>query len=84
MRTGREARNGAWERACRKDNLTLKAMLRQGSFGTFLTPGDERFPTLDIESLTASSSRLRDLERRLAALEQRVRELEKKQAAPSR
>lgn len=61
-----------------KDNLTLKATLRDGAIGQFLTPGNERFPMLDVESMFDAMRRVRELERRVAELEQRLRTLEKK------
>jgi serine protease Do len=62
-----------------KENLSVKATLREGAFGLFLTPGDERFPMSDVESMVEAGRRVRDLERRVEELEARVRELEKKQ-----
>lgn len=61
-----------------KENLSVKATLRQGAFGLFLTPGEERFPTVDVESMFDQSRRIRELERRIKELDKRLRELEKK------
>jgi len=63
--------------------LSLNAKLGEAGLGMFLTPGGERFPTLDVESLTDQARRMRDLERRVEDLEKRVRELEKKQPPPA-
>jgi len=59
-------------------NLSLQAKLGEAGLGMFLTPGAERFPTVDVESMADQSRRLREMERRIADLEKRVRELEKK------
>jgi S1-C subfamily serine protease len=59
-------------------NLTVQAKLGLAGLGMFLTPGGERFPTLDVESMMEHSRRLREMERRIEDLEKRVRELEKK------
>jgi S1-C subfamily serine protease len=61
-----------------KENLSFKAALREGSFGRFLTPSAERFPSLDVESMIDQGRRIRELEHRVAELEKRIRELEKK------
>jgi len=58
-----------------KEDLTIKATLREGAFGQLLTPGDDRFPLLDPES---ARRRIRELERRIEELEKRLREFEKK------
>jgi S1-C subfamily serine protease len=58
-----------------KENLTLRAKLQEGTIGHFLLPGNEPFPTVDVESLFG---RGRALERRIEELEKRVRELEQK------
>jgi len=52
--------------------------LREGAFGQFLTPGDDRFPMLDVESMFDSARRIRELERRIEELEKRLREQDKK------
>lgn len=61
-----------------KENLTVKATLREGSFGYFLTPGEDRFPMVDVESMFDQGRRIRELERRIEELEKRLRTLEKK------
>lgn len=61
-----------------KENLSVKATLQKGTFGLFLTPGEEGFPTVDVESMFDQSRRIRELERRIEELEKRLRELEKK------
>jgi serine protease Do len=58
--------------------LSLKATLREGTFGFFLTPGEDRFPLLDVESMFDQARRLRELERRVDELEKRLRDLDKK------
>lgn len=60
------------------EKLSLKATLRRGAFGLFLTPGEDHFPTLDVQSMFDQGQRLRQLERRMEELEKRFRELEKK------
>jgi serine protease Do len=67
-----------------RENLALKAKLAEGAFGMFLTPGGERFPTLDVEGMFDSARRVRELERRVEELEKRLRDLEKKPAPPDR
>ena len=61
-----------------KEKLTIKATLREGAFGYFLTPGEGRFPTVDVESIFDQGRRIRELEHRVAELEKRLRALEKK------
>jgi len=61
------------------ENLTLKAKLTEASFGMFLTPGNDRYPMLDVESMADPNHRVRELERRIEELEKRINELEKKQ-----
>jgi S1-C subfamily serine protease len=61
-----------------KEPLVLKTTLGEGAFGQFLTPGNERFPTVDMESMFDSARRVRELERRVAELEKQLRELLKK------
>jgi serine protease Do len=61
-----------------KEKLTLKTTLQEGAFGQFLTPGDDRFPMLDVESMFETNRRVRELERRVNDLEKRLRALEKK------
>jgi serine protease Do len=61
-----------------KENLSLKATLQDGSFGRFVTPGENRFPMVDVNSMTDQSRRIRELEHRIAELEKRIRQLEKK------
>jgi serine protease Do len=61
-----------------KEIMTIKAILREGALGYFLTPGEERFPTVDVESMFDQGRRIRELERRIEDLEKRLRELEKK------
>jgi S1-C subfamily serine protease len=61
-----------------KEKLSVKATLREGAFGFFLTPGEERFPTVDVESMLDQGRRIRELEQRVEQLEKRLRELEKK------
>jgi S1-C subfamily serine protease len=60
------------------EKLSLKATPGEGAFGFFLTPGEKRFPVLDVESMSDPSRRVRELERRVDELEKRLRELEKK------
>jgi len=60
------------------ERTSLKATLREGNFGFFLTPGEERFPTIDVESMLDQGRHIRELERRVEELEKRLRELEKK------
>ncbi|MCS6851524.1 MAG: PDZ domain-containing protein [Gemmataceae bacterium] len=60
------------------EKLAVKARLRPGSFGFFLTPGEDRFPSVDVESVFDPWRRIRELERRVEELEKRLRELEKK------
>jgi hypothetical protein len=54
-----------------QEELSLKAKLREGRFGLFLTPGDERFPTLDVESMVDPARQVRELNRRVQELEKR-------------
>jgi S1-C subfamily serine protease len=61
-----------------KESLSLKATPRDGSFGHFLTPGEERFPTVDVQSMFDQARRIRELEHRVAELEKQIRQLEKK------
>jgi S1-C subfamily serine protease len=61
-----------------KEKLSLKATLREGAFGFFLTPGEDRFPTVDVESMFDHGRRIRELERRIEELEKQLRELQKK------
>jgi len=61
-----------------KEPLVLKTTLGEGAFGQFLTPGNERFPTVDVESMFDSARRVRELERRVEELEKQLRELQKK------
>jgi len=61
-----------------KEKQSLKATLREGNFGFFLTPGDDRFPTVDVESMFDQSRRIRELEQRVEELEKRLRERNKK------
>lgn len=61
-----------------KEQLSVKATLREGTFGFFLTPGEDRFPTVDVESMFDQARRIRELERRIEELETRLRALEKK------
>jgi C-terminal processing protease CtpA/Prc len=61
-----------------KERRSLKATLREGAIGYFLTPGEERFPTVDVESMLDQSRRIGELERRVEELEKRLGELEKK------
>jgi len=61
-----------------KEPLVLKTTLGEGAFGQFLTPGNERFPTVDVESMFDSARRVRELERRVEELEKQLRELLKK------
>jgi S1-C subfamily serine protease len=61
-----------------KEKLAVKATLREGAFGYFLTPGEDRFPTVDVESMFDQGRRIRELERRVEELEKRLRTLEKK------
>jgi membrane-associated protease RseP (regulator of RpoE activity) len=60
------------------ERTSLKATLREGNFGFFLTPSEERFPTIDVESMLDQGRHIRELERRVEELERRLRELEKK------
>ena len=61
-----------------KEELSLKATLREGAFGLFLTPGEDRFPTVDVESMFDQGRRIGELERRVEELEKRLREQDKK------
>jgi serine protease Do len=61
-----------------KEKLSVVATLREGVFGFFLTPGEDRFPTADVESMFEHGRRVRELERRIEELEKRLGELEKK------
>jgi S1-C subfamily serine protease len=61
-----------------KEKLSLGATLREGAIGFFLTPGEDRFPTVDVESMLEQGRRIRELERRVDELEKRLREREKK------
>jgi hypothetical protein len=61
-----------------KEKLAVKATLREGTFGFFLTPGEDRFPTVDVESMFDQGRRIRELERRIEELEKRLRAVEKK------
>jgi serine protease Do len=61
-----------------EEKLALKATLGEGTFSFYLTPGQDRFPALDVESMSDQARRLRELERRVEELEKRLRELEKK------
>lgn len=60
------------------EKLTLTAAPRAGSFGSFVTPGDERFPFPDVRSMFDQGRRVRELEQRVEGLEKRLRELEGK------
>lgn len=60
------------------EKLSVNATLRRGAFGLFLTPGEDHFPTLDVQSMFDQGQRLRQLERRMEELDKRFRELEKK------
>jgi S1-C subfamily serine protease len=60
------------------EKLTLKATPRAGVFGSFIIPGDERFPFPDLGSMSDQGRRIRDLERRVEELEKRMRNLEGK------
>ena len=62
-----------------KERLAIKATLREGAFGFFVTPGEDRFPTVDVESMVDQGRRIRELERRVEELEKRLRTLEQKQ-----
>jgi serine protease Do len=59
-------------------NLSVQAKLGEAGLGMFLTPGTERFPSVDVESMMDQSRRMRELERRVDDLEKRVRALEHK------
>jgi predicted metalloprotease with PDZ domain len=59
-----------------REQRSVKAALRDGSFSHFQLPGEDRFP--DMESLFSQGRRLRELERRIDELEKRIRRLEKK------
>jgi len=61
-----------------KEKFSVKALLREGAFGFFLTPGEDRFPTVDVESMLDQGRRIRELERRIEELEKRLSALEKK------
>jgi S1-C subfamily serine protease len=61
-----------------KEKRAVKATLREGAFGFFLTPGEDQFPTVDVESMFDQGRRIRELERRVEELEKRLRALEKK------
>jgi len=63
------------------ETQTVKAKLEEANFGTFLTPGSDRFPTMDLESVGDPTGRLRKLERRVEELEKRVRDLEKQKGS---
>ena len=60
------------------EKLTVKARPRAGSFGYFLTPGDERIPSVDVGSMIDQGRRIRDLERRVSELEKRLQQLDHK------
>jgi len=57
-------------------DVTVKATPKAGAFGQFLTPGDQRFPSVDVASMMDESRRVRELERRVAELERRLQELD--------
>ena len=61
-----------------EEKLALKATLRERAFGDFLTPGEDRVPMVDVESMVEQSRRIRELERRIEELEKRIHKLEKK------
>jgi serine protease Do len=67
-----------------QEKLSPKTTLREGAFGLFLAPGEDRLPVLDVESMFDQARRLRDLERRVDELEKRLREQEKKSGHSSR
>jgi len=60
-----------------KEKQTVKAKLGEGAVGFFLTPGEDRFPTVDVESMFDQGRRIRELERRVEELEKRLREQKK-------
>jgi len=61
-----------------KEKLSIKANLREGNFGSFITPGEDRFPSVDVGSMIDQGRRIRELEKRIDELEKRIQELEKK------
>jgi S1-C subfamily serine protease len=64
-----------------KEKLNLQATLQRGTFGFFPGPsGERRFPTMAFDPALDQGQRIRELERRVEALEKSLRELEKKQA----
>jgi hypothetical protein len=58
--------------------ISRKATLRERAFGDVLTPGEDRLPMVDVESMVEQSRRIRELERRVEELEKRIHKLEKK------
>ena len=64
------------------EKLTLKATPRAGAFGSFVVPGDERFPFPEVGSMSDQGRRIRELERRVDELERRLKELEAKSGKP--
>jgi len=62
-----------------KEQVTLKANLREGAPGQLTTPGDNRFPQPNVESNVAPARRIRELERRIQELEKQLRERDTKQ-----
>jgi S1-C subfamily serine protease len=61
-----------------KEKLSIKAALRSDRFGFFMAPGQDVFPTREVESMVDQSRHIRELERRIEDLEKRLRALEKK------
>jgi S1-C subfamily serine protease len=54
-----------------KEKLALKATLRERALGDFLTPGEDRVPRVDVESMVEQSRRIRELEKRIHKLEKK-------------
>jgi len=61
-----------------KEKRSVKATLAEGAFGYFLTPGEHRFPTVDVGSMFDQGRRIRELERRVEELEKKLRERDRK------
>jgi S1-C subfamily serine protease len=60
------------------EKVTVKASPQAGTVGYFLTPGDERSPSVDVGSMIDQGRRIRELERRVAELEKRLQDLDRR------
>jgi serine protease Do len=60
------------------EKMTLKVHPKAGSWGAFVTPGAERFPSADAGLMFDQGRRIRELEKRVAELEKRLQEMDRK------